>query len=271
MTCTGGTCTPCPAPCSAALRLAPRRPIYRPGTAGRGAAAACAGACTMRRRSMCRVWAALLAQVRGSAHNALGAACKGRGASALTQRRARGAARVQGEEVSAPMLDCVVAACCQMGDTARMLETFEAYAALGLTAGAQAYNACIAGFIRHNLLDRLPFVRARPPVPPARRARRHGGGRASRTMREAPLRRWRAPLNQRPAVPAQVTGCTRASGAALVLLPRCRQRTFHQGLTAGWRPARWGRSPAPTRAAPRARADPGGHAGAGRGVECGHA
>jgi len=135
---------------------------------------------------------------------------------------------VQGEEVSAPMLDCVVAACCQMGDTARMLETFEAYAALGLTAGAQAYNACIAGFIRHNLLDRLPFVRARPPVPPARRARRHGGGRASRTMREAPLRRWRAPLNQRPAVPAQATGCTRASGAALVLLPRCHQRTFRR-------------------------------------------
>ena len=57
------------------------------------------------------------------------------------------------------MLDCVVAACAQMGDTGRMLETFEAYPALGLKADAQAYNICMSAFIRNSLQDRLQFVR----------------------------------------------------------------------------------------------------------------
>ena len=69
---------------------------------------------------------------------------------------------MQGEELTVPMLDCVVAACAQMGDIARMLETVEAYPALGLAAGAQAYNACMDGFIRFNLLNRLPYVCPRP-------------------------------------------------------------------------------------------------------------
>ncbi|KAK9827340.1 hypothetical protein WJX81_007546 [Elliptochloris bilobata] len=66
--------------------------------------------------------------------------------------------RAAGEQVTSAMLDCVVAACAQMSDTVRMLESFEAYPALGLTAGAQAYNVCIGAFIRNNLLDRLPFI-----------------------------------------------------------------------------------------------------------------
>ena len=65
----------------------------------------------------------------------------------------------QGEEVTTAMLDCVVAACAQMGDTGRMLETFEAYPTLGLKADAQAYNICMSAFIRNSLQDRLQFVR----------------------------------------------------------------------------------------------------------------
>ena len=72
----------------------------------------------------------------------------------------------QGEEVTSAMLDCVVAACAQMGDTGRMLETFEAYPALGLKANAQAYNICIGAFIRNSLQDRLQFVRPSGPVMP---------------------------------------------------------------------------------------------------------
>jgi hypothetical protein len=105
------------------------------------------------------------------------------------------------------MLDCVVAACCQMGDTARMLETFEAYAAFGLAPGAQAYNACIAGFIRHSLLDRLPFVRARPARAACAALRRRP--RCARRVRSPAARPARA-ADRRTAVPARVMGCTRA-------------------------------------------------------------
>lgn len=66
------------------------------------------------------------------------------------------------------MLDCVVAACAQMGDTGRMLETFEAYPALGLKAGAPAYNICMSAFIRSSLQDRLQFVRPSCRTTPGR-------------------------------------------------------------------------------------------------------
>lgn len=65
------------------------------------------------------------------------------------------------------MLDCVVAACAQMGDPGRMLETFEAYPTLGLKADAQAYNICMSAFIRNSLQDRLQFVRPSCPIAPS--------------------------------------------------------------------------------------------------------
>jgi hypothetical protein len=60
------------------------------------------------------------------------------------------------------MLDCIVAACSQMGDLGRAFETFEAYPALGLKPDAQAYNAVIMGCINYGLTASVP--KARPPL-----------------------------------------------------------------------------------------------------------
>ncbi|CAL8466794.1 g6330 [Coccomyxa elongata] len=64
----------------------------------------------------------------------------------------------KGEPVTGPMLDCVVAACSQMGDMGRAFETFEAYSALGLEPDAQAYNAVIMGCINHGLTASVPKI-----------------------------------------------------------------------------------------------------------------
>lgn len=69
---------------------------------------------------------------------------------------------VQGEPVTGPMLDCVVAACSQMGDMGRAFETFEAYSALGLEPDAQAYNAVIMGCINHGLTASVPKAQSSP-------------------------------------------------------------------------------------------------------------
>lgn len=57
------------------------------------------------------------------------------------------------------MLDCIVAACSQIGDSARAFETFAAYGNLRLVPGTQAYNAVLQGCIYHGLLDSVPKVR----------------------------------------------------------------------------------------------------------------
>ena len=66
---------------------------------------------------------------------------------------------MQGEPLCPAMLDCVVAACSQIGDSSRAFETFAAYGNLGLTPGAQAYNAVLQGCIYHGLIDSVPKVR----------------------------------------------------------------------------------------------------------------
>ena len=69
---------------------------------------------------------------------------------------------MQGEPLCAAMLDCVVAASSQIGDSTRAFETFAAYATLGLVPGAQAYNAVLQGCIYFGLLDSVPKVLLRP-------------------------------------------------------------------------------------------------------------
>ena len=69
---------------------------------------------------------------------------------------------VQGEPLCAAMLDCVVAASSQIGDSTRAFETFAAYATLGLVPGAQAYNAVLQGCIYFGLLGSVPKVLLRP-------------------------------------------------------------------------------------------------------------
>ena len=66
---------------------------------------------------------------------------------------------MQGEPLCPAMLDCVVAACSQIGDSTRAFETFAAYGNLGLVPGAQAYNAVLQGCIYHGLVDSVPKVR----------------------------------------------------------------------------------------------------------------
>ena len=63
---------------------------------------------------------------------------------------------LQGEPVSNAMLDCVVAACSQMGDIGRAFETFEAYGALGLAPDAQAFNAVLTGCIGQGITQPVP-------------------------------------------------------------------------------------------------------------------
>ena len=65
---------------------------------------------------------------------------------------------MQGEALCPAMLDCVVAACSQIGDSTRAFETFAAYGNLGLVPGAQAYNAVLQGCIYHGLVDSVPKV-----------------------------------------------------------------------------------------------------------------
>ena len=65
---------------------------------------------------------------------------------------------MQGEPLCPAMLDCVVAACSQIGDSTRAFETFAAYGNLGLVPGTQAYNAVLQGCIYHGLVDSVPKV-----------------------------------------------------------------------------------------------------------------
>lgn len=64
------------------------------------------------------------------------------------------------------MLDCVVAACSQIGDLGRAFETFEAYAQLGLTPDAQAYNAVIMGCNTFGLIASVPKACKPHPLSP---------------------------------------------------------------------------------------------------------
>ena len=69
---------------------------------------------------------------------------------------------MQGEPLCPAMLDCVVAACSQIGDSTRAFETFAAYGNLGLVPGTQAYNAVLQGCIYHGLVDSVPKVHTLP-------------------------------------------------------------------------------------------------------------
>ncbi|CAL5227400.1 g10355 [Coccomyxa viridis] len=64
----------------------------------------------------------------------------------------------EGEPLCPAMLDCVVAACSQIGDSTRAFETFAAYGNLGMVPGAQAYNAVLQGCIYHGLVDSVPKI-----------------------------------------------------------------------------------------------------------------
>ena len=65
---------------------------------------------------------------------------------------------MQGELVSTPMLNCIVAACGQIGDMGRAFETFETFASFGLAADTASYNAVLQGCVAHNFLESVPKV-----------------------------------------------------------------------------------------------------------------
>ena len=72
----------------------------------------------------------------------------------------------RGCRVSNAMMDCVVAACSQMGDLGRAFESFEAYKELGLKPDAQAFNAVISGCIAQGITSPVPKVLSTPSGSP---------------------------------------------------------------------------------------------------------
>ena len=65
---------------------------------------------------------------------------------------------LQGELVSTPMLNCIVAACGQIGDMGRAFETFETYGSFGQQPDTSSYNAVLQGCVAHNFLESVPKV-----------------------------------------------------------------------------------------------------------------
>lgn len=65
------------------------------------------------------------------------------------------------------MLNCVIAACSQIGDISRAFETFESFGALGTKPDTDSYNAVICGCVAHNLLDSIPKVAGAARTSPA--------------------------------------------------------------------------------------------------------
>ena len=61
--------------------------------------------------------------------------------------------------MSTPMLNCIVAACGQIGDMGRAFETFETYASFGQQPDTSSYNAVLQGCVAHNFLESVPKVR----------------------------------------------------------------------------------------------------------------
>ena len=65
---------------------------------------------------------------------------------------------VQGELVTTPMLNCILAACGQIGDMARALETFEQIDSFTLKPDTGSYNAVLHCCVSHNFLESVPKV-----------------------------------------------------------------------------------------------------------------
>lgn len=63
------------------------------------------------------------------------------------------------------MADCVLAACGQVGDVPRALETFDAYPTLGLSPATTSYNAVLNACIRGGYLESTGPVRCPPFFP----------------------------------------------------------------------------------------------------------
>ena len=72
----------------------------------------------------------------------------------------------QGEMVTTPMVNCIVAACSQIGDMSRAFETFETYGSFGLKPDTGSYNAVLQGCVAHNFLESVPKVRITVPCSP---------------------------------------------------------------------------------------------------------
>ena len=58
------------------------------------------------------------------------------------------------------MVNCILAACGQIGDMARALETFEQFGSFGLRADTSSYNAVLHCCVAHNFLESVPKVRS---------------------------------------------------------------------------------------------------------------
>eukprot|EP00884_Botryococcus_braunii_P018505 jgi/Botrbrau1/5338/Bobra.0346s0012.1 len=64
-----------------------------------------------------------------------------------------------GKGVTVSMADCVLAACAQVGDVSRALETFDAYPSLGLSPATSTYNAVLSACVHGGLLHSVqPIV-----------------------------------------------------------------------------------------------------------------
>ena len=58
------------------------------------------------------------------------------------------------------MLNCIVAACGQIGDMSRAFETFETFSNFSLKPDTGSYNAVLQGCVANNFLESVPKVRS---------------------------------------------------------------------------------------------------------------
>jgi pentatricopeptide repeat protein len=65
---------------------------------------------------------------------------------------------IQGEQVTSAMLNCVIAACGQVGDLARAFETFEEAVPLGIQPDTDTYNAAMGGCIMYGQVASIAKV-----------------------------------------------------------------------------------------------------------------
>lgn len=70
---------------------------------------------------------------------------------------------VQGEGVTAAMLNCIIAASSQVGDLGRAYQTFDAAGSLGVVPTADTYNAVMGGCLQWG---EVPSVQKASPCLP---------------------------------------------------------------------------------------------------------
>ncbi len=64
----------------------------------------------------------------------------------------------QGKPVHVAMVNCIIAACSQLGDLARAWETYEAMGDLHVEPNIDTYNALAAGCVQHGRADAVDEV-----------------------------------------------------------------------------------------------------------------